>query len=69
MTNYNANSVWAYAIKPATGNPTSCRGELWTGTGPTCIAIEPAYGRYVYTANFLDNSVTGFKLDPQQAYW
>jgi 6-phosphogluconolactonase (cycloisomerase 2 family) len=26
--------------------------------------IEPAYGRYVYTANFVDNSVTGFKLNP-----
>ena len=32
--------------------------------GPTCIVIEPAYGRYVYTANNLDNSVTGFKLSP-----
>ena len=31
----------------------SCRdGVYGTGTGPTCIVIEPAYGRYVYTANY-----------------
>ncbi len=66
VTNYNANSVSAYAINAANGNPTQVSGGSGYGTqtGPTCIAIEPAYGRYVYTANFIDNSVTGFKLDP-----
>lgn len=66
VTNYNSNDVRAYAINPANGNPgaiSSGQGYK-TGTGPTCIVIEPAYGRYVYTANFIDNSVTGFKLDP-----
>lgn len=66
VTNYNGNNVRAYAIDAATGNPvavSSGSGGYGTGTGPTCIAIEPAYGRYVYVANFLDNSVTGFKLD------
>ena len=28
------------------------------------IAVDPALGRYVYTANFLGNSVSGFRLDP-----
>lgn len=65
VTNYNANNVFAYAINPATGNPSKLSGGPFsTGTGPTCVAIEPAYGRYVYTANFLDNTVSGFKLDP-----
>ncbi len=65
VTNYNANNVYAYVIDSATGNPVrGAGGTFGTGTGPTCIAIEPAYGRYVYTANFIDNSVTGFKLDP-----
>jgi DNA-binding beta-propeller fold protein YncE len=64
VTNYNGNNVRAYTIDAATGNPIGVSGGGYgTGTGPTCIAIEPAYGRYVYVANFLDNSVTGFKLN------
>ena len=64
VTNYNSNDVRAYTIQSATGNPVSISTGYGTGTGPTCIVVEPAYGRYVYTANNLDNSVTGFKLDP-----
>jgi 6-phosphogluconolactonase len=66
VTNYNANTVSAYAIDAATGNPIQVAGgsAYGTQTGPTCVVIEPAYGRYVYTANFIDGSVTGFKLDP-----
>lgn len=66
VTNYNANDVRAYNIDPSTGNPTGTSGgtSYGTGTGPTCIAIEPAYGRFVYVADYLDNSVTGFELNP-----
>ncbi len=65
VTNFNANDVRAYNIDPSTGNPVGTAGGTYgTGTGPTCITIEPAYGRFVYTANFLDNSVTGFELNP-----
>ena len=66
VTDYNSNDVRAYAIQASTGNPIAVAGAsgYGTGTGPTCVAIEPAYGRYVYTANFLDNSISGFKLDP-----
>jgi 6-phosphogluconolactonase (cycloisomerase 2 family) len=35
-----------------------------TDTEPLFIAVDPALGRYVYTANFLGNSVSGFRLDP-----
>ncbi len=66
-TFYNANQVGAYAIDPATGNPTQIAGGAagyGTGTGPTCVTIEPAYGRYVYTSNFVDGTVSGFKLNP-----
>ncbi len=66
VTDYNSNDVRAYSIQASTGNPIAVGGTsgYGTGTGPTCVALEPAYGRYVYTANFLDNSVSGFKLDP-----
>lgn len=66
VTNFNANSVSAYTIDAATGNPVEVSGGSGYGTGtePTCIVIEPAYGRYVYTANFVDSTITGFKLNP-----
>jgi 6-phosphogluconolactonase (cycloisomerase 2 family) len=65
VTNYNSNDVRAYNIQASTGNPLATAGAGYgTGTGPTCIALEPSYGRYLYTANNLDNSVTGFKLNP-----
>jgi 6-phosphogluconolactonase (cycloisomerase 2 family) len=28
------------------------------------IVVEPALGRFVYTANYLGNSISGFRLDP-----
>ncbi len=66
VTNYNSNDVRAYNIQASTGNPLATAGAAYgTGTGPTCIALEPAYGRFLYTANNLDNSVTGFELNPK----
>lgn len=66
VSNYTASDVSAYAINQATGVPSSLAGTraYATGTGPTCIIIDPGLGRYIYTSNFLDNSVTGLRLDP-----
>ncbi|HTW62194.1 MAG TPA: hypothetical protein VMD55_10345, partial [Terracidiphilus sp.] len=33
-------------------------------TQPVSITVEPALGRYVYTANHLGNSISGFRLNP-----
>jgi 6-phosphogluconolactonase (cycloisomerase 2 family) len=63
------NSVSAYAIDLSTGspsvavNPTANAGNN-TDTQPVAILVDPALGRFVYTANFLGNSVSGFRLDP-----
>ena len=35
-----------------------------TDTDPVSIIVDPALGRFVYTANYLGNSVSGFKLNP-----
>ncbi len=35
-----------------------------TDTRPVSIVVDPALGRFVYTANLLGNSVSGFHLDP-----
>ena len=35
-----------------------------TDTDPVSIIVDPGLGRYIYTANYLGNSVSGFKLNP-----
>ena len=63
------SSVSAYSISLPTGTPsavvsaTSSSGNS-TDTEPVAIIVDPALGRYVYTANYLGNSVSGFRLDP-----
>jgi 6-phosphogluconolactonase len=63
------NTVSAYSISLPTGTPstvvsaTSGAGNA-TDTEPVSIVVEPSLGRFVYTANELGNSVSGFRLDP-----
>jgi 6-phosphogluconolactonase len=66
VANYNANDVSAYAIDRATGNATQISGSTTyaVDAGPLCILIEPSEGRYIYTANFLGNTVSGLFLNP-----
>jgi 6-phosphogluconolactonase (cycloisomerase 2 family) len=63
------STVSAYAIALATGTPsaaasTSGSASSATDTDPVSIIVEPSEGRYVYTANYLGDSVSGFRLDP-----
>ena len=66
VANYNANDVSAYTIDRATGNATQIAGSTTyaVDAGPTCILIEPAEARFVYTANFLGSTVSGLALNP-----
>jgi len=68
VTNELDASVTAYAITLATGVPTvanSLTGSTGNATDPlpVAVAVDPALGRFVYTANYLGNSVSGFRLD------
>jgi 6-phosphogluconolactonase (cycloisomerase 2 family) len=69
VSNSLDNTVSSYSIALPTGTPstvvsaTSSAGNA-TDTQPVSIVVEPALGRYVYTANYLGNSVSGFKLNP-----
>jgi 6-phosphogluconolactonase len=65
VTNYNTSTVSGYALDQATGTPSGVltNGSSTTGTGPTCVTIEPSQGIYLYTSNFVDNSVSGLQLD------
>jgi 6-phosphogluconolactonase (cycloisomerase 2 family) len=63
------STVSAYSIILSTGAPSavvnaaSTAGNT-TDTEPVAIIVDPALGRFVYTANYLGNSVSGFRLDP-----
>lgn len=64
VANFNANTIGAYAIDPATGTPAnSVGGTTNVGTGPTCITIDNALGKYMYTSNNLDGTVSGLQLN------
>jgi 6-phosphogluconolactonase (cycloisomerase 2 family) len=61
--------VSAYAIDWATGIPslainTSGGSTNNTDTQPLAILVDPALGRFVFTANNLGNSLSGFRLNP-----
>ena len=64
VVNYNASTVGAYAIAQGSGAlSATSTGAQPTRTGPTCVTVENALGIYLYTSNFLDNSVSGMQLN------
>lgn len=69
LANSLDNTVSAYTISLPTGTPsavvnTTSSALYSTDTQPVSLAIDPALGRFVYTANYLGNSISGFRLDP-----
>ncbi|MGA3343640.1 MAG: beta-propeller fold lactonase family protein [Terracidiphilus sp.] len=69
VTNALDSTVSAYSIVQATGNPTGVVNVVGspfnsTDTQPVAITVDPALGRFVYTANHLGDSVSGFRLNP-----
>jgi 6-phosphogluconolactonase len=65
VANSAGSTVTAYAITLSTGVPTVVGSVSGTaaGTEPVAIVVDPALGRFVYTANYLDNSISGFRLN------
>ena len=74
LTNSLASSLSAYTISLPTGTPSTIEvstgaisaagGGYPTDTQPVAVVVEPSLGRYVYTANHLGNSISGFLLNP-----
>jgi len=68
LTNSLDENVEAYSISLPTGIPSQdvsvTGGATTTDTDPVSIVVDPGLGRYVYTANYIGNSVSGFQLDP-----
>ncbi|MGD0732800.1 MAG: beta-propeller fold lactonase family protein [Terracidiphilus sp.] len=69
VANALSNTVAAYVINLGTGTPsavatTTGNGTNVTDTQPVAIIVDASLGRFVYTANELGNSVSGFELNP-----
>jgi 6-phosphogluconolactonase len=54
-------TVMAYSIS---GGALSQVGTYTTGTQPVAIGIDPSTEHFLYTANYLGNTVSGFELSP-----
>ena len=69
VTNSLDSSVSPYGIDLATGTPTGVvnptgPSAILTDTQPVAVVVDAALGRFVYTSNYLGNSVSGFRLNP-----
>jgi 6-phosphogluconolactonase (cycloisomerase 2 family) len=69
VTNSLDSTVSAYSISLPTGAPSASIATTGSGTNatdsqPVAVTIDPGLGRFVYTANRLGDSVTGFRLSP-----
>ena len=63
------STVSGYEIDLGTGTPstiltTTGNGTNATDTQPVSVIVDASLGRFVYTANYLGNSVSGFEMNP-----
>ena len=65
VANYTAGTIGTYSVQ-ANGTLLGTAGSSSSqaGAGANCIVVEPRRGIYLYTTNFLDNSIAGKQLDP-----
>ena len=69
VSNALDSSVAGYVIDLATGTPSGAINVTGsqvnaTDTQPVAVVVDAALARFVYTANHLGNSVSGFKMNP-----
>ncbi|MGD0788557.1 MAG: beta-propeller fold lactonase family protein [Terracidiphilus sp.] len=68
VSNSLDSSVTAYTIDLSTGTPTGTINVTGsqvnaTDTQPVAILVDPALGRFVYTANHIGDSISGFLMN------
>lgn len=64
VANNGESNISSYAISPSTGALTgTASSRAATGTGPTCITIEPALGIYLFTSDSLGHTISAEQLD------
>lgn len=60
VANAQDSNVTVYSVNSGS---LSRLGTYTTGTQPVAIGIDPSLNQYVFTANFLGNTVSGFQLN------
>jgi 6-phosphogluconolactonase (cycloisomerase 2 family) len=60
VTNAVDSNLTAYSISSGALTPI---GSYVVGTQPVAIGIDPSLNQYLYTANFLGNTVSGFQIN------
>ncbi len=68
VSNGLSSTVTAYTIDLATGTPSATVNTTGsqtnnTDTDPVSVVVDAALGRFVYTANYRGNSISGFRLN------
>ena len=63
VANFGSSTVSQFTIDQTTGSLSGGSGA-GVATGPTCVTIEPGLGKYLFTSNNLDSSVSAEQLDP-----
>ncbi len=61
VTNSLDSTITAYA---SSGGALSQIGTYTTGTQPVAIGVDPSTEHFLFTANYLGNTVSGFELSP-----
>jgi 6-phosphogluconolactonase (cycloisomerase 2 family) len=66
VSNYNASTLNEYTISQASGQPSGLSSSTFDthGPGPTCVVVDPAFGRFVYTTDSTGNYIQGGELNP-----
>ncbi len=68
VANELQNNITGYVINRTTGTPSVVANATGASPGtdsePVSVLVDPGLGRFVYTANYLGNSISGFQLDP-----
>lgn len=66
VTNYNSSTISEYTLTQSTGTPSLGASASFNTRSPfpTCILVDPALGRYVYTSDFTSTNITGAELNP-----
>jgi DNA-binding beta-propeller fold protein YncE len=61
VTNSQDSTLTTYSIS---GGVLSHIGTFATGLQPVAVGIDPRMNQYIFSANFLGNTVSGFRLEP-----
>ena len=66
ISNYNNNDVSEYSINQSSGAPSALASSTYGSKppGPTCLAVDPALGHYLYVSDFGSAYITAADLNP-----